>query len=68
MHQTLIPRLTSALSWPEQDWDHVLVVLAERPSRRTVQRLPAAFCIASSSGDTDLISLGAEAWEDAIAA
>jgi hypothetical protein len=68
MHQTLIPRLTGALSWPEQDWDHVLVVLAERPRRRTLQRLPEALCIAPSSGAPDLDPLEAEDWEDAIAA
>lgn len=68
MHQTLIPRLTGALSWPEQDWDHALAVLAERPRRRTLQRLPEALCVAPSSEDTDLDPLGAADWEDAIAA
>ena len=68
MHQTLIPRLTGALYWPEQGWSHSLTVLAERPRHRTLQRLPEALCVVPSHGDTDLDPLWTEGWEDAIAA
>lgn len=68
MHQTLIPRLTGAVSWPEQAWGDSLAVLAERPRHRTLQRLPEELCVAPSSGDTDLDPLEAEDWEDPIAA
>ena len=68
MQQTLIPRLTGALDWPEQDWGPSLAVLAERPRHRTLQRLPEALCVAPSHVDTDLDPLWAEDWEDEIAA
>ena len=68
MHQALIPRLTGALHWPEQDWSATLVVLAERPRHRTLQRLPEALCVAPSHGTTDLAPLDAEDFEDTIAA
>lgn len=68
MHQALLPRLTGALHWPEQDWSATLVVVAERPRHRTLQRLPEALCVAPSQGPTDLGPLDAEDFEDAIAA
>jgi len=68
MQQTLIPRLSGALSWPEEDWSDSLAVLAERPRRRTLQRLPEELCAVPSHGDTDLTPLVDEDWEDAIAA
>jgi hypothetical protein len=68
MQQTLLPRLTGALYWPEEDWSDSLAVLAERPRRRTLQRLPEALCVVTSHGDTDLAPLWAAGWEDEIAA
>ena len=68
MHQALIPRLTGALSWPALAWGDSLAVLAERPRRRTLPRLPEALWVAPSSGDTALAPLEAEDWEDAMAA
>lgn len=68
MQQTLIPRLTGALHWPEQGWSLSVAVLAERPRHRTLQQLPEELCVASSHEDTDLDPLGAEDWEEAIAA
>lgn len=67
MQQTLIPRGTGALHWPEQGWSDSVAVLAERPRRRTLQRLPEERCAVPSHGDTDLVPLE-EDWEDAIAA
>ena len=68
MQQTLIPRLSGALSWPEPDWSHSWAVLAERPRHRTLQRLPEALWVAPSQSDPDLAPLWAEGWEDEIAA
>lgn len=68
MQQTLMPRITGALHWPAQDWSDCVAVLAERPRRRTLQRLPEALCAVPSPGDTALTPLGDEDWEDEIAA
>ena len=68
MQQTLIPRLTGALPWPEQGGSPSVAVLAERPRRRAVQRLPEALWAVPSHGDTDLALLVDEDWEDAMAA
>ena len=68
MHQTLIPRLTGALHWAEPSWGQSLAVLAERPRRCTLQRLPEELGAVPSHGDTDLTPLVDEDWEEAIAA
>lgn len=68
MQQTLIPRLTGALAWPEQDWSDSVAVLAERPRHRPLQRLPEALWAAPSQSAPALTPLGAESWEDEIAA
>lgn len=68
MQQALLPRLTGALSWPAPDWDQVLTVLAERPRRRTLQRLPEVLCAPPSHVDMDLSLVEGEAWEEVIAA
>ena len=44
MHETITPRITGALCWPEQGWDACLDVLRERPRRRTLHRLPPEAC------------------------
>ena len=36
----MAPRITGALFWPEDAWEACLKVLAERPRRRKLQRLP----------------------------
>lgn len=54
--------------WPEQGWNDIVAVLAERPRRRTLQRLPEALCAMTSHGDTALAPLVEEDWEDEIAA
>jgi len=68
MQQTLIPRLTGALSWPAQDWGPSLAVIAERPRHRTLQRLPEALWALPSHGDTPLPPLREDGWADEIAA
>jgi Transposase DDE domain len=58
LQEALAPQISGALHWPAQRWPQCLQVLAERPRRRTLQRLPAAVCLAPRE----------EGWEEAIAA
>jgi hypothetical protein len=44
MQEALAPRITGALSWDESQWEQSLKVMAERPRRRQLQRLPEAVC------------------------
>jgi hypothetical protein len=44
MQEALAPRITGALSWDESRWGQSLEVMAERPRRRRLQRLPEAVC------------------------
>lgn len=68
LHESLVPRLTGSLSWPEQRWKPSLEVLAERPSERKLQRLPEQLCLCQADVDTVLSCLGNEVWEEPIAA
>lgn len=68
LHQSLVPRLTGALSWPEQRWELSLEVLAERPRKRKLQRLPEELGRSRSGVDTGLTPPGDEVWEEPIAA
>ena len=40
LHDEVAPRLTGGLSWQQGQWPACLQVLAERPRRRQLQRLP----------------------------
>ena len=68
IQQTLIPRLTGALHWTDPRWSQGVDVMAERPRRRTLQRLPEVLVAPPSWVDSDLLPLGEEAWEEPIAA
>jgi hypothetical protein len=54
VHQSLGPRLTGALSWPEQRWHQSVEVLAERSRQRKLQRLPEQLCPAQTGVDAVL--------------
>lgn len=45
MQEALAPRITGALSWDESRWGQSLEVMAERPRKRKLQRLPEAVCL-----------------------
>jgi hypothetical protein len=45
MQEAVAPRITGALSWDESQWAQSLAVMAERPRRRQLQRLPEAVCL-----------------------
>jgi hypothetical protein len=45
MQEAVAPRITGALSWDESQWQQSLAVMAERPRRRQLQRLPEAVCL-----------------------
>jgi hypothetical protein len=55
VQQTLIPRLTGALHWADLRWRQGVDVMAERPRRRTLQRLPEVLVPPPSWGDSDLL-------------
>jgi hypothetical protein len=63
MQDTIAPRITGALSWPEQGWDACLHVRRERPRRRTLQRLPTDACEGLHRLDIPLLP-----WEEELAA
>lgn len=68
VQQTLIPRLTGALHWANPRWSQGVDVMAERPRRRTLQRLPEVLVAPPSWADSDLLPLEEEEWEEPIAA
>jgi Transposase DDE domain len=67
IQQTLLPRLTGALHWADPHWSHGRAVMAERPRRRTLQRLPEVLVTTPSWVDSALLPLGEEG-EEPIAA
>jgi hypothetical protein len=42
LKDAIAPLITGALFWPEEAWEACLAVLAERPRRRKLQKLPPA--------------------------
>lgn len=68
MHDTITPRITGALCWPEQGWDACLDVLRERPRRRTLHRLPPEACAVLHLPVTLPTPPWAEDWEEEMVA
>jgi hypothetical protein len=68
LHAAVAPQISGALHWPEQRWTECLQVMAERPRRRTLPRLPVVVCQPQDWTDTVLEQPCAERWEEAIAA
>ena len=68
LHAALAPQISGALHWPAQRWTECLQVMAERPRRRTLQRLPVVVCQPQDYTDTILEQPCTELWEEAIAA
>lgn len=55
------PRITGSLSWQNSDWAICLQVLAERPRRRQLQRLPQEVILIFALSDTSLQPAPAQA-------